>query len=530
MIGKRELTTGDYLAMLRRRIWVIVIPTLIAAPVALLISFAFPPRFNSKTLMLVQEQAVPEGFVKPGVTKELTQRVTSLRAKVLSRDRLLPVIDRYGLQKRSGNILGRFLGDEKVDDVVDDMRDNVIVNVLQTSLITNQRMAPSKGEQVAGFYIEYSNSSPALAQKICNELAAMFVDEDLRLRQQSSQGTTEFLRRQVEEAKRDLDAQDAKLAAFKTRYFGQLPDQQQDNLKVLSALNSQLDATTQTLNRAQQDKAYSETMLSQSLADLKASQSNTDDPKALKQQMASLQGQLITLQARYTDEYPEVIKTKKDLEEVKRKLDEANSPSPQASEKKAAIPAKESPDIVKLRAQLQQDNETITQSTAQQQRIQERINLYQSRLELTPGVEEQYKKLTRDYDTSQKFYSGLLDKKSESEMTSDMERRQQGEQIRVQDAATFPDAPSFPERPYFGGGGLAAGLVLGLGLVIMFELRDSSVRNELDVEACLDLPTLVSLPFVYDANDKSAVASGNGNPKSWTRTENDHESSAKMGV
>jgi len=271
-------------------------------------------------------------------------------------------------------------------------------------------------------------------------------------------------------------------------------------------------------------------MLSQSLADLRASQSNTDDPKALTQQLASLQGQLITLQARYTDEYPEVIKTKKDLEEVKRKLDEANSPSPQASEKKAAIPAKESPDIVKLRAQLQQDNETITQSTAQQQRIQERINLYQSRLELTPGVEEQYKKLTRDYDTSQKFYSGLLDKKSESEMTSDMERRQQGEQIRVQDAATFPDAPSFPERPYFGGGGLAAGLVLGLGLVIMFELRDSSVRDELDVEACLDLPTLVSLPFVYDANDKSAVASRNCIPKAWAPTENDHESSAKMGV
>jgi polysaccharide chain length determinant protein (PEP-CTERM system associated) len=523
MIGKRDLTISDYLMMLRRRVWVLIVPVLIAAPIAFLVSFGFPRRFTSQTLMLVQEQEVPEGFVKPIVSQQLTDRVTSIQAKVLTRNRLQPIIERYGLQRKT------MLGEPSIDDVVSNIQQNVVATPLQTSLTSNQRTPPGKAEQITGFYIKYTDSSPAVAQKVCNELASMFVEEDLRMRQQSAQGTTAFMTSQVNVAKQTLDGLDTRLAAFKRHYFGQLPEDQQNNLKILSGLGSQLDATTQSLNRAEEDKAYTESMLAQSLATWKASQSNTDDPKALKQQLASLQSQLVGLQSKYTDQYPDVIKTKKDLAEVQRRLNETNSADSQVNSKKASTPAKEPPDIAKLRAQLQQDKETIEQTTSQQKRIQDRTNLYQSRLELTPEVEEEYKKLTRDYDTQQKFYSGLLSKKNESEMTSDMERRQEGEQIRVQEAATLPEEMIFPERAYFAGGGLGAGLVLGLAVAMMFELRDSSLRNELDVEACLDLPTLISIPWV--GNGSEALTARNGNGNGGVRTRHDRESSrAEMGV
>ncbi len=111
-------------------------------------------------------------------------------------------------------------------------------------------------------------------------------------------------------------------------------------------------------------------------------------------------------------------------------------------------------------------------------------------------MEEQYKQLTRDYETAQKFYNDLLAKKSESEMQTDMERRQQGEQMSLLNPANLPDSPSFPNRLLFAGGSLGAGLAVGLGLALWMEMRDKALRTEQDVLAVLDLPVLVSLPWI----------------------------------
>ena len=152
----------------------------------------------------------------------------------------------------------------------------------------------------------------------------LIVNENLRSRSEVAKSTTDFLGRQLEDAKRALDDQDAKLAAFKKQYFGQLPGDVDNNMRMLMSLNSQLDATTQTLSRAQQDKAYTESMLAQQIAAWKSSQSSTN-PQTLEQQLTQLQAQLLQLQARYTDDYPDVIKTKADIAEVEKKLKEVNA-------------------------------------------------------------------------------------------------------------------------------------------------------------------------------------------------------------
>jgi len=220
-----------------------------------------------------------------------------------------------------------------------------------------------------------------------------------------------------------------------------------------------------------------------------------------------LQSQLITLQARYTDDHPDVVKTKADIAEIKRKLDEMNSAAAQNAPGNDKASASEPPEIRQLRLQVHQYDQVIAQATRDQQRLQEQIRAYQGRVALSPAVEEQYKLLTRDYDTAQKFYNDLLAKKSESAMQTDMERGQQGEQMRLLNPANLPDSPSFPNRWLFSGGGLGAGLALGLGLALWMELRDKSIRTEQDVLAAMELPMLVSLPWV---NPDSAVRNGNG--------------------
>jgi uncharacterized protein involved in exopolysaccharide biosynthesis len=262
------------------------------------------------------------------------------------------------------------------------------------------------------------------------------------------------------------------------------------------AMNSQLDADTQALNRAQQDKAYAESVLAQQLATWKSSRSS-NDPATLQKQLADLQAKLITLKGSYTDDYPDVVKAKSDIQELQKKLDEINAAAsnPTAvTETKANL--SEPPEIQQLRLQLHNNQDVITQLTREQQRLQQQTRIYQGRVALSPAVEEQYKRLTRDYETAQKVYNDLLVKKSQSEVQTAMEREQQGEQMRLQQPANLPDSPSFPDRLVFAGGGLASGLAVGFGLALWLEMRDKSIRSEADVTAILGFPVLSQVPWV----------------------------------
>jgi uncharacterized protein involved in exopolysaccharide biosynthesis len=238
----------------------------------------------------------------------------------------------------------------------------------------------------------------------------------------------------------------------------------------------------------------------------KSSQSSTN-PQTLQQQLATAQSQLLSLQEKYTDDYPDVIKTKKQIADLQKQLNQINSAAANTStSSNVTLNAAEPPEIQQLRMQLHQQEDVIAQATREQKNLQQQIKEYQGRVALSPAVEEQYKELTRDYDTAQKFYNDLLAKKSQSEMQTAMEREQQGEQMRLQIPADLPDSPSFPNRLMFAGGGLGGGLALGFGMALWLEMRDKSVRTESDVIAALELPVLTQVPWVG-----AETANGNGN-------------------
>src|SRR4051794_40948734 len=497
MIENRVLTMDDYGAMLRRRLKLILIPTILAPLVGFLISYAFPAKYTSQALVLAEPQKVPQGYVAPVVTEALSQRVATLEQKALGSDRLRPLIQKLNQQGllRNGN----------VDQVIEEIRSGVAIEPVQMVVVSNPGKAvgphgnlsggPSKPPQVPGFNLDYTASNPREAQAVCAGITDIMLQENLRDREQVAQNTTDFLSRQVNDAKSNLNDLDAKLAAFKRQYMGQLPGDEDSNLKILSGMNSQLDATTQTLSRAQQDKTYTESLLAQQLANWKSSQS-ASSPQSLQQQLALAQSQLISLQGRYTDDFPDVIKTKKQIADLQKQLDQINAAAPNSAAVSSAQGNAEPPEIQQLRMQIHQYTNVIAQATREQTNLQNQVKVQQGRVALSPGVEEQYKQLTRDYDTAQKFYNDLLDKKSQSEMQTAMEREQQGEQMRLQIAADLPDSPSFPNRLLFAAGGLGGGLALGFGLGLWLELRDKSLRNESDVIAALDLPVLSQVPWV----------------------------------
>ncbi len=504
----------DYLAMLRRRMKVILIPALLAPLAGFLVSYAFPAKYTSQSLVLVEAPKIPDMVVQQVFTEDLTQHIATIQQQVLSPARLRPMVERLGLAK-SG---------QSVEDVVTSIQSqsSTMIQPVVTDLSqigAGGKKKPGQSSQVPAFYVNYTAPTAREAQQVCTDLTSMLLEEDLKSRQDASQGTTLFLTKQVEDAKQNLDDLDKRLAAFKNQHMGQLPGDEDNNLKILMGLNSQLDANTQTLNRATQDKAYTESLLAQQLAAWKSSQS-ASNPQTLQQQLSQLQAQLIDLEARYTDDHPDVIKTKADIAQVKKKLAEINDASPAGSDTGTQKEsASEPPEIRQLRLQIHQYQDLITQATRDQKKLQQEIAVYQSRVASSPAIEGEYKELARDYDNAQKVYQDDLAKQSTSKMATQAEQSQQGEQMALLNPANLPDSPSFPNRLLFAGGGLGAGLALGLGLAMWLELRDKCIRTEADAEAALELPLLVAVPWVVE----TASANGNGKGHFWNRKKRPEE-------
>ncbi len=494
MLGNRQLVWSDYVSIAKRRWWIIALPAVLAPILAYVGSIWIPNRYTSRTSVLVEQQKVPDSFVKPVVEEEINQRLATMQEQILSRTRLQPIIERDGLYKND-------LKKVPMEDMLERMRKSISVSPVKADFADRAGGLP-------GFYISFTADDPKLAQQICGEITSMFVNENLRVREQHAEGTTEFLKSQVEEAKRTLDDQDSKLAEFKAKYLNQLPGDEQTNVAMLNALNNRLEAVNQGLSQAQQQKTYMEGMVARQTAEWKSShaEGSVGAPVDLDKQRSQLQSQLLDLQTRYTDDHPDVIKTKNLLAELDKKIAAANAAA--ESDPKAATStissAAEPRELVQMKLSLKQIDQAIKEKQAQQEQVQKEIRLYQGRISVSPQIEEQYKALTRDHQSAQTFYEDLLKKQRESEMATDLERRQQGEQFRVLDPPSLPERPTFPNRLNITLGGLMVGLCMGGGIAALLEVKDQSLRTEPDVLAALKLPVLVSVPKIADAATVSA--------------------------
>jgi polysaccharide chain length determinant protein (PEP-CTERM system associated) len=488
MAAQRELAIQDYVSMLRRRWLLVAILAIVGTGAGYLASRVVSKRFTSQTLVLVQQPGVSSDLVKPVISDNSNLRLAAMQQQILSRSGLEPVIRELGLYN------------EEVNRVPTD----VLVERLRTAITITpvQAMAETRAQNLPGFTIAVVFTDPHIAQQICAKITSMFLQEHVQERQDQGDQTTQFLAGQLKDAKAKLDQQDAKLAEFKRRYLGSLPDEEQTNLNLLAGLTSQLEASTQALGRAQQDKGFAESVLSQQSAVLQASQTG-QNPETLEQQLGALQAQLVILQYKYTNDHPDVIKLQNDIATTKQQIEAAEQQKKTAGPEKPAKTSIEPSHIQQLRAQIHLYEQVINQRTIQQEEIQKQIKLYQARVQSSPAVEQEYKELTRDYQTALELYNDLLKKRDQSAMASDLDRSQQGEQFRVLDPANFPSTPSFPKIPFFVGGGFAGGLALGLALSLLLEMQDTSLRTERDVELVLRLPVLALIP-VIESNSKNA--------------------------
>jgi len=488
MMENRQLTVDDYLAMFRRRIKMILIPTLLAPLVGFGASYLFQPKYTSRATVLVEEPTLPEG----AIPQDISNRVATVEQRVLTAEGLRPLIENLKLgQGTSAGV--------KMNEI----RQNIAIQPMPA--IPLPVAGGERRAQVPGFYLDYTAANAHEAQNVCAGLVDLILQENLKEIGVHNTETNDFLAHQIADEKRKLDEMDKKVADFQKRHNYTGTSDAEKNMQVLMTLNSQLDANTQGLNRAQQDKAFSESMLRQQVAAWKASQNSSGaNPQALDKQLSDLQSQLLSLKTRYTDDYPEVQKAKRDIQELQRQIAAANAAASNTTSassnknKNDESELNEPPEIRGLRVQIYQLAQNITQATREQQKLQEQIRDYQARVALSPAIEEEYKQLTRDYQSMLKVYDDDVARKRGAEKQEAVNVQQLGQRMTVLNGADLPQSPSFPNRLLFSGGGLAGGLALGFGLALWLEMRDQCVRTEQDVLSVLQLPVLSQVPWVRD--------------------------------
>lgn len=451
-------------------------------------AWVLPSKYRSETLILVEQQKVPEHYVEPNIAVDLQQRLQSMTEQILSRTRLMAIATKfhlYGVDQKHSS----------ADGVVDRMTNDIHIDLV--------RSTPT---QVSAFKVSYSADSPIMAQQVTAELTSLFIEENLQNRQQLSEDTTEFLDNQLDAARKNLEQQELRLREFKSRYLGQLPEQIGSNMQILTGLQNRLQSANDALNQAQQQKLYLQSLTTQYRALRPAA---APDQKGIAapvsygstQRLQQLRSQLAELQAKYTPRHPDVVRLQQEIAEAEK----AASLDAQSDEQKssgtvqtAAVgeDVQAAGPMLQIQSQLKATEFEIANRKAEIKNIEGEIDSYQNKLNLAPAREQELAAITRDHEQSSAYYESLLAKRNQSEMATNLEKRQQGEQFRMIDPPSLPQRPYFPNRVLFSFAGIGFGLLLAGAYVVIRELATGRIYGEEELTKIVECRNMVLIPSV----------------------------------
>lgn len=489
MIDERNengMTFEDYVTLAKRRRWFLLVPFFAGWACIWVASWVLPASYRSETVILVERQKVPEQYVVPNVAVDLQERLQSMTQQILSRTRLEKIIENFNLYPQERARMG-------LDQVVEKMRSEIKIDLVE---------APNHQGELTAFKISYSAPSAKLAQDITGELTSLFIDENLQAQAQQSESTTQFLANQLDEAKKNLEEQEKKLKEYKTEYLGQLPEQLQSNVQILSGLQGQLEAAESAMHQAQQQKTYLESLSSHYKSISTSPEGGTKDD--IPKQIETLKAELADMNTRYTPNHPDVRRLKEKIAALEKlnatnvdkaaantKKEDAGDPQPKnLSDLQAMSP------IMQVEGQIKANDLEIKNREREVKELQARVESYQGRLNLTPLREQQLADLTRDHEQALNNYQSLLAKAMQSRLATNLERRQQGEQFSIIDPPSLPRRPYWPNRLTLSLVGLGVGLGLSLLVTAALEVTQNRLRGEKDAAAILAMPILAGIPLI----------------------------------
>jgi polysaccharide chain length determinant protein (PEP-CTERM system associated) len=491
--SQKSFNLHSYIDIFLKRIWYFIIPLVLVVCGTVTYLITAPKWYRSTTLVLVSPQKIPQDYVKATVTSTVGDRLQSIAQEILSRTRLEQVISEYKLYPET-------MKSAPMEVVVEAMRKDIIIDV------------PNKNEKEQNhFSISYIGKDPKVVASVTGKLASLFIEENLKIREQQAQGTTEFLESELKTNKEKVDQSQEAISSFKRQYINELPENRDANLKILEQLHLQSQKINESIKAAEDRKLIIQSQLANlpylgsalpgtgsSRPDLSTSPENRP-PTVL--QLNQLKTQLENLKATYTDNHPDIIVTKKKIADLEKKLAGELDNTKKGT---GGDPAADQYNQIQTdrKMQLPLLDKEISRLKKEDERTRAMIVAYQARIENTPIRELALSNKIREFNNVNETYQVLIKKNAEAQQAENLERRQKGEQFRIIDPARVPVMPFKPDINKVLAIGLALGFGLGLGITFIREQMDRSFRDAEDIETTLGLKVLISIPKI----EKGATA------------------------
>jgi len=469
-------TVSDFMDIVRRRKGIIIWTVLGIFVVAALAAFLIPPTYRSTSTILIEEQEIPREYVMTTVTSYAEQRLQSINQRIMSSSRLLEIINRFSLY---ADLRERWT----VEAIIEKMRKDIKFETISADVVDRRTGRPTAA--TIAFSIAYDGRKPDVVQQVANVLASLYLEENLKVREQQTTGASKFIEEEMVSVQSNLADLDAKIAAFKSRNLGALPEMAQLNLQNLDRLDRDVAQLNDQLRTLKEKEASIQSQLAATPMD----SSNPD-----KERLKELRTTLVMLQNRYSDAYPDVNKTKAEIADLERRVGASDKEGPAGSRPDNPVYISMISQLSSVQSDIESVKRLITDTKMKREEMQKRVVA-------GPRVEEYYRVLLTERNNTQAKYDDLMRKAMEAKMAHGMEKGQMGERFTLIDAARLPERPVKPNIPAVLLIGLILGIGGGVGAASLKEFSDQSVRSPEALAEATSIPFLGSIPEIVTHED-----------------------------
>jgi uncharacterized protein involved in exopolysaccharide biosynthesis len=497
-VPRRPFDFEDYIDILRRNIRWILAPAFFGLVVSTMVAYLIEDTFVSVARIRIVPQQVPESLVQTTSSQALGDHINAMAETIKSRNTLTSLITTYGLYKKE-------LAREPMEDVIGVM--GPAIKITPTAGVANVT-----GRNLPAIQISFAYPNRYIAQKVCADIVSRFMNENTRDRMDNVVATDQFLKDEFDRAKRDLDSYDQKLADFRTKYAGKLPEEVSINLSEMNALQQRLQSLNEAASRNEEQRLMLESELRISKDRIGALKDTVPQAQARNERIADLDHQIETLETniesmrdRYTEEMPDLQQARQQLAVLKRQREDLNKEEKPAAAAKSTPPenallTRERLDnqatIEQIKTQLQANQMESRQIAKEIDQVNSAVKQYQGRVTGVPAGETEEAELIRDRDLAKAKYQEYDLKLQRSSISMDMESRKQGESLEVLDQASLPETPTAPKRSMIIPAGAVLGLLVGIVLIAIREVKDTSLKNLKDARLYTQLSILGSIPLL----------------------------------
>ena len=476
------MTLGDYLAILKRRLWYILLPAAGIMFLSVVVAFLLPASYRSQSTILIEAQEVPSEFVASTVTSYAEQRIQTIQQQIMSFSSLLKIIQDHDLYPEMKD-------KATTEDIVAKMRLDTTMTPVSAEIVDPRTGRPATA--TIAFTLGYQGKDPQKVQRVTNVLTSLYLEKNLKERVQQTEETSAFLEAEISRIKKELADIEGKVAVFKQEHLHELPEMIQVNMQSFNNIERGIENAYQQMRSLKEREGYLDAQLVGMEPYLK-----NEEEMASRQRLEELKVQLVALTKRFSREYPDVKKTRAEIADLEKTL---------AALKKSKKGSPDNPAYITLKAQLASVRSEIKSIQQQINKFQRDAADYQARIAATPNVEEGYNQLITARQSTQAKYNDLMNKLMEAQVAHGLETEQKGERFTLIEAPRMPEKPFKPNRMAIVLIGFVLGIGAGVGLAALVEFSDDRVYSAEALSRATNLPILAGIPVILTKKDLASA-------------------------